>query len=302
MNKKFLYLMLLCGACASDADPSVGQTAQDMISLNGKSLNGVSLNGISLNGASLAGQTITSVALKGINASGTAITASSAAASLAPWTGAGLVGSTWSATTSAGATVSLRIDGATQGTAPNAEMWFYNVSYQGASGWSPVCGVDASSTPIQAVAVAGVWGPVGGDATAYASSLSQFTLACRGKTVAKCVELGYKPYKALSATLQACVRLLRADYCGNGTSFTVDGTTLNLYDNAGVQADTEAWLPEAEWTASGASCINKSNNARYQLLQADVPACFTGAQNASCGKKFSSGTLLIDELPAGEVP
>lgn len=300
MNQKILSLMLLCGACVPDAETSVGQTEQDMISLNGISLNGISLNGISLNGSSLTGLSITGISVNGTGSNGKAVAAGSS--TVAPWTTAALVGSTWNATTSAGGSIKLRIDAATAGSAPNADLWFYSVSYQGASGWSPVCGVDSSNKPVQAVSVAGVWGPVGSDATAYQASTTQFTLACRARTVAKCIELGYKPQKSLAPQLQACVRLLRADYCGNGTANTIDGTTLNLYDNVGVQADVATWNPEAEWNASGAVCVNTSNDARYQLLQAKLPSCFKGAQTASCGKKFAVGTLLIDELPDGEIP
>ncbi|HEU4408415.1 MAG TPA: ADYC domain-containing protein [Polyangiaceae bacterium] len=45
------------------------------------------------------------------------------------------------------------------------------------------------------------------------------------------------PRKAIAGsttTLQnhlvACTRMLRADDCGDGTSYTVNGTTINLYD------------------------------------------------------------------------
>lgn len=300
MTKKLLSLVVLCGACVPDAAPSVGQTEQDMISLNGISLNGVSLNGISLNGTSLNGLSITSVNVNGTSATNKPVVAGSTTAP--PWTTAALVGSTWNATTSAGGTIKLRIDAATAGTAPNAEAWFYAVSYQTSTGWSPACGLDANKAPIQAVAVAGVWGPVGSDQTAYQASTTQFTLACRTKTIAKCFEMGYKPYKALGGQLQACVRLLRADYCGNGTAYTLDGTTLNLYDNVGVQTDTQSWLPEAEWNASGATCINSANDARWQLTQSTLPSCMASKKSASCGKSFSVGTLLIDELPAGEIP
>ncbi|HET9622404.1 MAG TPA: ADYC domain-containing protein [Kofleriaceae bacterium] len=275
-------------------------TDQDMISLNGISLNGISLNGISLNGTSITGQSITGVNVTGASASGSTLIARSTTA--APWSGSSLVGSTWTATTSGNQTLKLRVDAAAQGTVPNAELWFYNVSYQTSSGWSPVCGVDASNKPVQAVAVAGVWGPVAADATAYTASTAQFTLACRAKTIAKCVELGYKTYKSLAPQLQACVRMLRADYCGNGTTYTVDGTTLNLYDNAGVQADTEAWLPEAEWNAAGAVCVNNKNNPRWRLVTDKDPSCAAAIMSSTCGTKFSVGTLLIDELPAGEVP
>ena len=48
------------------------------------------------------------------------------------------------------------------------------------------------------------------------------------------------------------VRMIRADYCGDGTSWTVNGRTIDLYDGLGINVDTSAWTFEAEWTPSGA--------------------------------------------------
>jgi hypothetical protein len=305
MNTKLLFALTLCSACAAEPATSLetGTADQDMISLNGVSLSGTSLAGNSASGTSLTGLEVTGVNIAG--SSGTMAAAPVVAkSSTAPWAGAQLVGTTWTASTSGKGmptTVKLRIDAATAGTAPNAEMWFYSVSYQTTTGWTPLCGLDASNQPIQAVAVAGVWGPQGPDAAAYSASTTQFTVACRAKTIAKCVELGYKPYKGFTNQLQACVRLLRADYCGTGTPNTVDGTTLNLYDNAGVQADTEAWLPEAEWGPSGATCINSNNNPRWMLVSSKAPSCAQRLATPTCGTSFSAGTLLIDELPPNEV-
>jgi hypothetical protein len=100
--------------------------------------------------------------------------------------------------------------------------------------------------------------------------------------------------KSLAPYHQACTRLLRADYCGNGTSYTVDGTLLNLYDGVGIQADTERWNLEAEWTEGGARCM-----ARRRLSSSASPTCQASLQSASCGASshFSTGTLLMNEDP-----
>jgi hypothetical protein len=164
------------------------------------------------------------------------------------------------------------------------------------TGWSPLCGLDASGQPIQAVAVAGVWRAAAGDSASYASSTTQFTLACRGKTIAKCIELGYKTHKGYTNQMASCVRLLRGDYCGTGSGYTVDGTIVNLYDNFGVQVDTQAWAPEAEWTPTGARCVNANNNARYELARSKDPKCVKPLKTTTCGTTFSNGAILIDEL------
>jgi hypothetical protein len=300
MNKTILCISLLGSACAISFDEPTeeasGEASQEVVSANGLSLNGISLNGISLNGISLNGISLNGISLNGTSLSGTTISAVSA--TWPPLNGSSVVGSTWSATATNGTTVKLRVDGAAQGTAPNSDLWFYKVSYQTSSGWSPLCGLDSANQPIQAVTTAGVWSAVSGDSAKYGASTSQFTFACRGKTVAKCVEMGYKPHKGYSAQLAACVRLLRGDYCGSGRPYTVDGTTLNLYDKVGVQADTQNWFPEAEWSANGATCISKNNNTRFRLAVSKDPKCVSSIETAACGTNWTnSATILIDELP-----
>jgi hypothetical protein len=289
MNKTILCISLLGSACAASSDwtveDTVAEVSQEVVSANGLSLNGISLNGLSLNG----------ISLNGTSLSGTTITAVSTTAP--PLSGSSVVGSTWNATATNGTAVKLRIDAAAQGTAPNSDLWFYKVSYQTTSGWSPLCGLDLLNQPIQAVTTAGVWSSVSGDLARYGESTSQFTFACRGKTIAKCVELGYKTFRGYSTQLATCVRLLRGDYCGTGKAYTVDGTLVNLYDNAGVQLDGLAWFPEAEWTPNGARCVNAHNNARFQLAVSRDPKCVKSIETESCGYSFSNGAVLIDELP-----
>jgi hypothetical protein len=300
MKTSIVYLALLGSACAasctSDHDDLVGEASQDMISVNGTSLSGIALAGTASSGSTLDGSTLAGVSTSGTSQSGTAVTASSS--TMAPLSGAGVVGSKWTGSASTGAQVALRIDSAQQGAAPNADLWFYAVSYQTTSGWRPLCGLDGAGQPIRAVAVAGVWSSIVGDSASYGASTTRFTLACKGKTIAKCVELGYKTYKGHANQMASCVRMLRGDYCGTGVAYTVDGTSLNLYDNVGVQSDTQAWPAEAEWTPAGARCVNSTNAARYELARARDPNCVKPLKTTTCGSSFANGALLIDELPA----
>jgi hypothetical protein len=300
MHKSTLYLALLCSACApscassADDDP-VGESSQDMISLNGVSLNGTVLAGATILGVSLAGASLASVNVAGTGANLLPLIAGSSSAP--PLTGASVVGSTWLGTSSNAGSLKLRIDSALQGSTPNTDTWFYAVSYQTSAGWSPLCGLDASNQPIRAMPVAGVWSSVIGDLASYGASSLRFTFACRTKSVGKCIELGYKPYKGFSNQLASCVRMLRGDYCGSGYTHTVDGTTINLYDNVGVQSDSAAWPAEAEWTPAGARCVNSKNAARWMLMQSTEPNCVKPLLTSTCGASFSSGAVLIDELP-----
>jgi hypothetical protein len=285
-----LLPLLLLGACAVPMDDvdDTGETTQDITSANGTSLNGTSLNGTSLNGTSLNGTSLNGTSLNGTSLNGTSLNGTSLNGT--SLNGSSVVGSTWTGTASNGTTVNLKVTAATQGTGTNTDVWFYNVSYQTSTGWSSLC-VDAAGAPVQAIAVAGVWS---GSNLTYQSSSSQFTWACRQKTVAKCVELGYKTWKGWDHQLASCVRLLRADYCGTGVSYTKDGQLLNLYDNVGVQADTEAWAMEASWGPAGAVCLTGGADARFAGLGIGAPSCFATLRHTTCS--FSGGALLIDEI------
>ena len=56
--------------------------------------------------------------------------------------------------------------------------------------------------------------------------------------------MGYRPWgkaqkgESLWDYHQACVRMLRADYCGNGKPHTRDGTRIELWDRLDIQVDT----------------------------------------------------------------
>jgi len=90
----------------------------------------------------------------------------------------------------------------------------------------------------QAFAFAGTWSLTG----ARTSGSTQFTFACTNGTIAKCARWGYRPFgsattvgaqqvsKPMLPYHQSCVRAATADYCANGTSFTKDGTMIDIYD------------------------------------------------------------------------
>lgn len=281
---------VLAGCVADTPEETSNSIIQEVDTNNGTSLNGTSLNGTSLNGTSLSGTTLGSVAVSGKSSTGATISAT-LNNSASPLVGTSFVGSTWNGTASNGAAISLRIDSAQQGTATNADLWFYGVSFKSsATAWSPLCGAGVLAVPVY-----GVWAPSGLDQAHYATSTTAFTFACRAKTVAKCVELGYKPFKGYSNQMQSCVRLLRADYCGLGTSYTVDGTLLNLWDNVNVQKDTEKWDIEGEWGVNGSRCVSNIFYTRFSQKAHAIPPCLLGLVSLSCGS-FRSGTYLIDEL------
>lgn len=88
------------------------------------------------------------------------------------------------------------------------------------------------------------------------------TFHCTAGVVAKCIRWGYRPWQSkdgqsLERHHQACTRMARADYCGDGTSQTQEGTKIDMYDSIGIHMATPTLLGlfEASWTPDGPYCI-----------------------------------------------
>jgi hypothetical protein len=291
-----LTASLFMGSCAVNED-SAATLDQELISPNGTSANGILPSLISPNGGSSGSPIrLTSVRPTGTRADGTPVTIAGTGAPLA---GADLVGSTWIGNVSDGTTVALRLDKAAPGTGANTDLWTYRVSASFDGTWRPLC-VDAAGNPGVADSVRGSWnlaeGVAGGGA--YHGATSEFTIACRGSAIAKCEEMGYRPWTGHNTELASCVRALRGDYCGDGTPFTVDGTLVNIYDQGGIAPDSAAWIAEAEWTPDGARCVSTKRAARFSQATPQKPWCYPTVLKPSdtCGTGFSSGAAIITEL------
>ena len=282
---------LLVSACTSSTTPTnTANQALDGdngisvngISVNGISVNGTSLNGISVNGISVNGISVNGISVNGISVNGTALNGISVNGISV--NGTDFVGATMSALLSNGGTLAMRVDSASALTGDNADVLGYAVSMQADDGWHPACGTEPDGSPVLALVVPGTWNLANG---AWSDDGQAFSLACRHASVAKCVEFGYKSWLGFSDHHHACVRMLRADYCGDGTPHTITGTLINLYDNAGVQSDTESWPVDAEWGPDGALCVNHNRGGSQ-------PSCYAAKYSASCGS-FDNGALLVDE-------
>ena len=89
-----------------------------------------------------------------------------------------------------------------------------------------------------------------------------FELTCTSGAVGKCVRWGYRFWEEtpggppLRALHQACIHMTRADYGGDGGTFTRDGTMIFLCDRFGVvPCDEDPMEFEAAWGAEGAVCV-----------------------------------------------
>lgn len=157
------------------------------------------------------------------------------------------------------------------------------------SSWEPACPDGAGAIPS-----AEVWDKSGNPGPGQGS----FTFACVNAAIAKCYAWGYVPWSPGKAGAKtndlhaACTRMVRADYCGDGRSFTMDGMLINLYDDLGVQSDTESWVFEAEWTTEGARCVSSPRISGKKY----TPTCAFEIPAADCGKSIDwSVTLLANE-------
>ncbi len=276
-------------------------------------LMGRELNGTTLNGAQLNGRMVTGVSLQGIKVKGKTLKKAALWGSrFFPLLGKGwFKGAEVTATLDDGAKVSLVVKGAARGTLKqNKDIYYYDVYYQTKGGQNPLCGLDDNGAPVPAIALRGRWDyrqgvSGGGD---YIPDKDSFTFGCVGHALAKCAEDGYKPWRSmlvcakgkgckkvsLAKHHQACTRMMRADYCGDGSSHTKDNIDVSLYDGLGVRTDSEKWPFEAEWDAGGAVCADTSRVANPNLT------CAAQLVDSSCGapKNFAAGTLLFSEVPA----
>ena len=278
MRFKTLSALLLVVGCADTESSKTAIVDQEVVGDNGVSINGVSINGVSVNGVSVNGVSINGVSVNGVSVNGVSVNGVSlngVSVNGVSINGNDFIGAQFGVSLSNGGTTTLRIDDMGALTGDNIDVQTYSLSINTDSGWVALCGGG------EAVAVPGSW-----NQTTGAWTDGGFSFACRGSSVAKCLELGYKTWDGFSDHQHACVRMLRADYCGDGVSHTVNGTQINLYDNAGVQADTESWLIDGEWGPDGALCFNNYRGSA-------MPSC-SAKHSTSCGS-FSSGALLINE-------
>jgi len=80
---------------------------------------------------------------------------------------------------------------------------------------------------------------------------------CISGSVGKAAMWGYSPWNTDDQMHQTATRVVRADYCGDGTSYTLQGTGLQVRDDIGLRGDFERVEEptEAMWGPNGALCL-----------------------------------------------
>jgi hypothetical protein len=155
--------------------------------------------------------------------------------------------------------------------------------------WGPLC-VDENGLPTEAVLLTDIWDPETGDRVTPRPT-DAVTFACVDAALGKCAVWGYRPWAELGGEPladyhQACTRLVRADYCGNGLSYTTTGTPIHVLDQLGIEVKglDSSYAVEAEWGPDGAICLNAENTRLPdQDIACEVPAC---------GADFEAGGLI----------
>ncbi|HAJ63794.1 MAG TPA: hypothetical protein DCP31_34975 [Cyanobacteria bacterium UBA8543] len=144
---------------------------------------------------------------------------------------------------------------------PEKETYLYTVFYVDYTDekWKNLCTPDAENVA-KAIPLTGFWDKTG----KHTESSDIITFGCTSGVLAKCVRFGYKPWKTVKGKSlreyhQACTRMARADYCGNGKSHTRDGTPIDIYDVLDIQKKTpnSEMVFEAAWSPDGATFINR---------------------------------------------
>ena len=192
-------------------------------------------------------------------------------------TGSELTGAILTVRDDAGLTAEIRIRDAFPD--PNApeRRWLYTLERRNAGGaWVNTCapgpqGLRAGFPVAIALTEDG----------RIASTDDALMFTCTSGAVAKCIRMGYAPWGAtsggqsLAPYFQACTRMVRADYCGDGLSATRDGMLINVYDKIGIQiADTDARLtPEAAWGPDGAVCVRRTRIPALSTLTTLAARC-----------------------------
>jgi hypothetical protein len=117
----------------------------------------------------------------------------------------------------------------------------------------------------------------------YVDDHTRFSLSCVGGVEAKCLRWGYLPWRRAPAAdvplapyFESCVRLARADYCGDGRASTREGTAVDIHDEVGVLQRTpnlHEFAFEAGWTPRGAVCVHHTRIPEILALDALPQRC-----------------------------
>jgi hypothetical protein len=191
--------------------------------------------------------------------------------------GADLIDSQWELALIAGSTetpATMTIAGIE---AVGADETRYVFVHPGADGLpTPVCEADASGShaavPIKNLSV-------DVDTGVLLSRKDTLYLACTSGAVGKAVTWGYKPWKRSVDEFEAAVRMVRADYCYDGSSWTTRGTGVQVRDKSNINTFLHWTDPtEAVWGKDHLHCLSAPRGGAFTAAEVTcngepLPAC-----------------------------
>jgi hypothetical protein len=278
---------------STDDPAETSFTEQPGITMQGITMQGITMQGITMQGMTLQGIRFTGATLSGDPLANVRIERGEVVAERAGTTlrGAALTGAHFHADArNANARPPTSAVAEFRVTAITAEDPSYDPTRTGntflytleqwvpdSGSWRSACPADADGRRV-AIPLAAVWNAHGD----RVESTTQFTFGCTFGVIAKCYRWGYRPwvtgYGDLAAMHWTCTRLARADYCGDGTPHTRNGTTINVWDTLPAPGPIQhhgGLLPpigmtfEAGWNTGGAVCLS---HARWLLDDAGAIA------------------------------
>lgn len=181
-----------------------------------------------------------------------------------------------------------------------------------------------------------------------ASDPTKDTFSCRFGAIQRCQEMYYvkngigveskagtSKIRNLDDYHAACIKMLRADYCGDGNAHTFDGTLVDFYDHLvnSNQARTgtsgqDGFYLESEWDIDGAHCLNatrwmpaslnslamnqSSANPDWEYVRLNCPARFaypvpmangrSSVPDRACGASSNWNTSVGFDLYVSRAP
>jgi hypothetical protein len=161
----------------------------------------------------------------------------------------------------------VRIDAIRRDAAAADPLPLYELSIAGADDvWRPLCEPDPDGRRL-AVLQPGVDGGI--------------AFWCTAGALAKCIRFGYRPWERradgepMAPYHRACVKMVRADYCGDEQPTTRNGMAIDVYDRLDIQRPEggAGFSFEAAWDENGAICVAHPRVPQNVTLEALAEAC-----------------------------